>query len=89
MSNEVDIESFFLHVKELAHWFKYWTEEYPKEIVINPDIIGKLSRVDGFYEREEVKTQVDQHTRMIRRFSLDFGTVLIIEDWEEKFLHFE
>lgn len=90
MDSIQSLEEFFGDVNRFGHDFIQWTDEVPKLLVINPDIIAKLSRLPGFYERPEVKnTEVTAHSPVIRRLNLDFSVVEIYEDWDEKFLHFE
>lgn len=81
---------FFEHITQLGDDFSHWTGEVPKMLVINPDIIAKLARVEGFYQREEVKNaEVTAASPIVRRLNLPFGIVTLYEDWEEKYLHYE
>lgn len=83
------MNDFFEHLKQMGAWYVSWVGEKPKELVINPDIIGKLSRIAGFYQRPELATQVDMHAPVIRNLDLGFGVVTIYEDYTEKFFHFD
>jgi hypothetical protein len=87
MTNTLDM--FFTQLKALSEAYVMWTSEAPKTLVINPDIVMQLSKVAGFYQRPELTAQVTAHSPIVRHFKLDFGVVLIREDWEEKFYHFE
>lgn len=84
------LTTFFEHITMLGDDFAHWTGETPQTLVINPDIIAKLSRVEGFYQREEVKNaEVTAAAPIVRRLNLPFGVVMLYEDWEEKYLHYE
>lgn len=81
---------FFDHMKSHAAHFYDYTGDNPKLLVINPEVIAKLSRLDGFYHRPEVKNaEITAHAPVVRRFNLTFGTVELYEDYEEKLYHFE
>lgn len=86
---KIQLGEFFQHLNTLGHMFTHYTSEAPKSLFINPDIVGHMSRIEGFYQRPELGTEVSAHAPIIRYFKLEFGVVLIVEDWEEKFLHFE
>lgn len=84
------LDDFFAHLNELGGWYEHYTKELPKELHVNPDIIRQMAAVEGFFQREEVKhAMVTAHAPIVRYFKLGFGVVMIIDDWEEKFLHFE
>jgi hypothetical protein len=83
------LTEFFQHLNTLGRMYDHYVLNYPKELHINPDIIAHMSRIEGFYQRPELGTEVSAHSPIFRYFKLDFGIVLIVEDWEEKFLHFE
>jgi len=83
------LDRFFTDLTQFMENYIFWTSEVPKTLVINPDIIGKLSRMEGFYEREELKSLVPAHAPVVRYFRLKYGVVELYEDYEEKFLHFE
>jgi hypothetical protein len=90
VDNEQDqMARFFERLVNFADEFHEWTSEAPKLLVINPDIVGKLSRIEGFYQRPELEALVPEHAPVVRHFRLPFGVVEIYEDFEEKFLHFE
>jgi hypothetical protein len=83
------LEEFFRHLKVHAEVYLLWTSEVPKTLVINPEILAQLSKIEGFYQREELSAQVTTHSPIVRHFKIPFGVVLIREDWEEKLYHFE
>lgn len=87
MDNTLD--TFFTNLVALADMYLQWTNERPKLLVINPDIIASLSREEGFYQRPELQAQIDKHSPIVRLLKFEFGTVEIYEDWTEAFLHFE
>jgi hypothetical protein len=84
------LQEFFDDLNRFGQDYIQWTKELPKTLVVNPDIIGKLSRLDGFYQREEIKNvEVTAASPVVRRMNLAFGIVFLDEDWDEKFMHFE
>jgi hypothetical protein len=84
------LASFFAGLQAHADQFVKWTSEAPKALVINPDIIQRLSKIEGFYQRDEVKNaEITAHAPIVRRFNLTFGTVMIYEEYDEKLYHFE
>jgi hypothetical protein len=89
INDEKLLDAFFEQLCEIGKWHTFWTSEAPKELIINPDIIQKLSRLDGFYQRQELRAEVTASAPVVRYFNLDFGIVTIIDDWDEKYLHFE
>lgn len=86
---KLNLDEFFAHINELGKWFTHYTSEEPKRLFINPEIIAKMSRVEGFYQRKELMGIVPAHAPIVRYFRLDCGVVTIVDDWEEKFLHYE
>lgn len=84
-----ELEEFFFHLNTMGLIYKKYTSEVPTKIFVNPEVIAKMSKVDGFYQREELKGIVPAHTPIVRYFKLAFGVVMLVDDWEEKFLHFE
>lgn len=91
MSEELkrDLNSFFEQLEHHAAAYVEWTSEVPKIFVVNPDIIGRLSREEGFFQRPELRALVPAHSPMVRYIRLNVGVVTIREDWDEKFYHFE
>jgi hypothetical protein len=84
------LTEFFDDLNRFGQDYIQWTKELPKTLVVNPDIIGKLSRLDGFYQRDEIKNvEVTAASPVVRRMNLAFGIVFLDEDWDEKFMHFE
>jgi hypothetical protein len=84
------LDDFFAHLNELGQWYTYYTSEVPKLLNVNPDIVRQMAQVEGFYQREEVQSgQVTAHAPIVRYFKLKFGVIRLVDDWEEKFLHFE
>ena len=82
------LNDFFVHIKELGKHYKQWAGAYPTKIFISPRILMKLSNIEGFYQREELRTQATTYAPVIHKMDLGWGVVYIIEDWEEQFLHF-
>lgn len=89
MQDSAKLDIFFSEMEQHATSYKLWTSEEPKTLVINPDIVGKLARMEGFYQRKELASLVAAHSPVVRHFRLSFGVVFIREDWDEKFYHFE
>lgn len=83
------LDRFFTQLKELLAHYREWTEEVPKKLVINPDILRKLAKIEGFYQRPELQGEITAHSPVVRYFKLGEIVVLLDEDWAEKFLHFE
>lgn len=83
------LDKFFDQLREHEDHYIYWTDEVPKKIVVNPAIIQRLSRITGFYQRPELQGQVTTHAPVIRYIKLVHTVVTIVEDYDEKFLHFE
>lgn len=87
------MDDFFLNMLAQAVAFTHWVDGLPKLLIINPDIIGKLSRIKGFYERPELRALVPAHAPVVRyiRLVLPQEEVIlkIIDDWDETFYHFE
>ena len=83
------LEDFFGKLSDLGGWQFKMTGQHPKYLYINPLILQKLSKMDGFFHRQELSTQVTVHSPVISRMKFSFGVVEIIEDYEEPFLHFE
>lgn len=83
------LDKFFRHLNELGKWYTHYTSEVPKNLIINPDIVAAMSKVEGFYQRSELQASVTAFSPVVRYFKLDFGVVMLIDDWDEKFLHFE
>jgi hypothetical protein len=84
-----DMDAFFKQIAELETHYTYWTNEVPKRLVINPDIIGKLARIPGFYQRPELQSEVTLHAPVVRYLKLANTVVTLQEDYDEKYLHFE
>lgn len=84
------LDDFFAHLNELGIWYEHYTSEVPKFLAINPDIVKQMAKVEGFYQREELSGgQVTAYAPVVRYFKLKFGIVRLVDDWGEKFLHFE
>lgn len=83
------LDDFFTHINELRKWFTHYTHEVPKRLFINPEIVAQMSRVEGFYQRAELGGIVPAYAPVVRYFKLDECVVTLVDDWEEKFLHFE
>lgn len=87
--SQQDMIEFFDELKQLEAQYIKWTGELPKRLVISPEIIRSLSRVEGFYQRPELKAEVTAYSPMVRYFKLNQCVVTLAEDYEEKFIHFE
>lgn len=83
------LDQFFGEMEQHSDAYKLWTGEVPKTLVINPEIVGKLSRFEGFYQRKELKALVPAHAPVVRNLRLAHGVVFILEDLDEPFYHFE
>jgi len=84
-----ELSTFFKNLDELGKWYVEVTSEVPKKLFINPEVVGKLARIEGFYQRPELRGIVPAHAPLVRYFKLSFGVVLLVDDWEERFLHFD
>lgn len=90
MDDKDTLDRFFDQLKETEAHFMEWTGGRPLTLTIDPDIIRRLSRIEGFYQRPEVsEAQVTKHAPVIRYLKLNLGVVTIDEDYEEVFYHFE
>lgn len=89
LSPKEQLDQFFNRLDNLGKWYCESTSEVPKNLFVNPAIIGKLARLDGFYQRPELAGIVPAHAPLVRYFKLSFGVVLLVDDYEEKFLHFD
>lgn len=85
----VDLDAFFNQLRELVTHYIHWTEEVPKKLVINPEIVGRLARVTGFYQRPELRSEVTTYAPIVRYFKIGETVLTLQEDYEEKFLHLE
>lgn len=83
------LDDFFKQLSELGKWYIHYTSEAPKLLFISPNIIAQLAKVEGFYQRPELQGIVPAHAPVVRYLKLDFGVVMLVDDWEEKFLHYE
>lgn len=84
------LDDFFAHLNELGQWYTHYTNEVPTRLNINPDIVKQMAKVEGFYQREEVRSgQVTAHAPVVRYLKLKFGVIMLVDDWDERFLHFE
>jgi hypothetical protein len=84
-----ELATFFEQLLALESFFVDWTDEVPKLLVINPAIIGALAKVEGFYQRPELRAEVTMHAPVVRYIKLKYSIVTIQEDYDEIFLHFE
>jgi len=84
-----DLDLFFKQLNELESQYIYWAQEPPKKLIINPGIIAKLARVEGFYQRPELQSTVTIYAPVVRHFKLEHTVVTIREDYDENYLHFE
>jgi hypothetical protein len=83
------LDRFFRELNEFGLIFHHYVGKAPSTLVINPDIVAGLSRVEGFYQRPELRAMVTASAPVVRYFKLDFGVVTLVDDWEEQFLHYE
>ena len=84
-----DMLDFFNLLKAMETNYTYWTGVLPKKLIISFDILRRLSKVTGFYQRPELKAEVTAFSPIVRYFRLTHGVVTIQEDYEELFFHFE
>lgn len=84
-----DLDRFFYHLYTFGFYQFVMTGEYPKRLHINPVVLRDLSNVPGFFQREELRTEVTTHSPVISRIRLPWGVVTIREDYEEPFMHLE
>jgi len=84
-----DMNDFFILLKTMEAHYTYWTGVMPKKLIISFDILRRLSKVTGFYQRPELKAEVTAFSPIVRYFRLTVGVVTIQEDYEELFFHFE
>jgi len=84
-----DMDDFFNLLKTSEVNFMYWTSVVPKRLIISPEILRKLSKVTGFYERPELRAEVTSYSPIVRYFRLTHVVVTIQEDFDELFFHFE
>lgn len=84
-----ELADFFSHLHELGKWYIHYTGNVPKNMFVNPEIIAKMARVEGFYQRPELQGMVTASAPVVRWLKMDFGMVTIVDDWTEKFLHYE
>jgi hypothetical protein len=87
--DDLTLDKFFSQLNTHEQAYVEWTSEVPKRLYVNPETLGKLAAMDGFYQRPELASMVPAHSPLVRNLKLQFGVVTIIEDWEEKFYHFE
>lgn len=83
------LDDFFKHLNQLGKWYIHYVGEPPKQLFISPEIIAQMAKVEGFYQRPELEGKVPAYAPVVRYFKLDFGVIMLVDDWEEKFLHFE
>jgi hypothetical protein len=84
-----ELNKFFEELLALENFYVAWVGDVPKLLVINPDIIGALAKVEGFYQRPELEAKVTLHAPVVRYLKLKHCVVTIQEDYDELFLHFE
>lgn len=83
------LDQFFADLQTTAKSYCYWVKQVPENLYINPEILAKLSKIEGFYQRPELQVQVSAHAPIVRYINLkDVGVVFIVEDYSEKFFHF-
>lgn len=84
-----DMQDFFSLLKVLESHFTRWSGQKPKILVISPEMLRKLSKVIGFYQRPELRSEVTAYSPIVRYFKLETTVVTIQEDYEEILFHFE
>lgn len=84
-----DLVAFFIQLEDLELYYIEWVGEVPKLLVINPDIVGALSKVEGFYQRPELQAEITLYAPVVRYLKLRHCVVTLQEDYDELFLHFE
>lgn len=85
------LDEFFAYLRETVDMYEQWVNRQPAKLFINPEIMRKLSKLEGFYQRPEVRSaEVTAHAPMVRRFRVNEHTVLTIyEAASESFLRIE
>lgn len=86
---EVSLDDFFSKLKTFEMFYTEFVGSPPHKLFINPETLKRLASVGGFYQRPELGSEVTVFSPVVRRFKLQHGTVLIKEDYDENFLHFE
>lgn len=84
-----DLSTFFSFLLETEKVFSRLVGFYPTKLVVNPEILRVLSKIDGFYQRPEINAEVLMYAPVLRYIKLRYSIVTIQEDYEETFMHFE
>ena len=84
-----DMDDFFALLKAAEITFEWWTGIIPKRLILSSTILRQLSKVPGFYQRPELKAEVTAYAPIVRHFKLEHTVVIIQEDYDELFFHFE
>lgn len=87
--DSAQLDNFFTKLGEFGQYQKDMVGEYPKRLHISPLVLLKLSKLHGFFQREELRTEVTDHSPIVSRMKFSWGVVAIREDGEEMFLHYE
>lgn len=89
-TDEQSLDEFFSRLKAFYGWYKEMTGERPKLLVISPQLLQRLAKLEGFFQRPELGTEVTPYSPVVRRFKLTSDTVVeLYEDPNEPFLHYE
>lgn len=84
-----ELDQFFNRLAEFGEYQYKMVGTYPKRVHIAPPILLALSRIPGFFQREELRTEATEFSRVVSRIKFSWGVVHIREDPGEVFLHFE
>lgn len=85
------LDEFFGYLQKTVEMYERWIRETPSRIFINSAVMQQLSKLEGFYQRPEVRsTEVTAFAPMVRRFKVNDRVVLTIFDRpDEPFLRVE
>lgn len=86
-----ELDTFFDHLRDHYSVFIRYAEEPPKYLIVNPLVLRQLSKMEGFFQRRELGTEVTPTAPVVRYLKLfdRSDTLQIIEDPNEPFLHLE
>jgi hypothetical protein len=83
------LDRFFSELNSISASYQHWSGQVPKNLIISPVILQKLSKETGFFQRPELRSEVTAYAPVISRMILHCGVVQLIEDFDENYLHFE
>lgn len=84
------LDRFFSRLRDFYEWYRESIGRDPKWLIMSPVTLQKLSRMEGFFQRPELGTEVTLYAPVVRRLKVTPEVVVeIVEDPIEPFLHFE